>query len=403
MPTSDVRDTGAKHVLALHRQRFGEPAAMFAAPGRANLIGEHTDYSEGFVMPAAIDFSTVAAISARDDGRAVMYSANFDDVVEHSIADVTDRRRDHWADYPAGVLWSLQQEGLHFPGFNLTVAGDVPVGAGLSSSASIEVAVAMSLLALTHQPLDLKRVAQICQRAENGFVGANSGIMDQLVVCCGKADHALMLDCRTLDFRLVKIPGNVRIVLCNSMVQHSISGGEYNTRRAEIEQGVQILQRHTPAIQFLRDATMRDLLARKAEIPDNVFRRCRHVITENQRVLDAAAAFENGDLRLFGELMKQSHDSYRDDFEASCEECDILVELAQKQPGCYGARLTGGGFGGCTVNLVKETAAEAFAAAMCEGYKQATGITAEIYPTTASDGVHRMAIAKSRTQGNSLF
>jgi galactokinase len=383
-----MRDAKSALVLALHLQRFGEPAAMFAAPGRANLIGEHTDYSEGFVMPAAIDFSTVAAISPRDDSRSVMYSANFDELVEHSTAEVTAGRRDHWTDYPAGVLWSLEQEGLRFPGFNLTVAGDVPVGAGLSSSASIEVAVAMALLAINNQQLDLKRVAQVCQRAENGFVGANSGIMDQLVVCCAKADHAMMLDCRTLEFRLVRIPSHVRIVLCNSMVQHSISGGEYNTRRAEIEEGVKILQRHNPSIKFLRDATMDDLLAHKPEMPDNVFRRCRHVITENQRVLDGAEAFESGDLKRFGELMKQSHDSYRNDFEASCEECDILVELAQKQPGCYGARLTGGGFGGCTVNLVEDKDADAFVEIMREGYKRATGITAEIYLTKASDGVH---------------
>ena len=383
-----MHDSKSALVLSLHRQRFGEPASMFAAPGRANLIGEHTDYSEGFVMPADIDFSTVAAISLRDDSRAVMYSANFDELVEHSIAQVTAGRRDHWTDYPAGVLWSLEQEDLRFPGFNLTVAGDVPVGAGLSSSASIEVAVAMALLALSNQHLDLKRLAQVCQRAENGFVGANSGIMDQLVVCCGKADHAMMLDCRTLGFKLVEIPSHVRVVLCNSMVKHSISGGEYNTRRAEIEEGVKILQRHNPLIKFLRDATMDDLLAHKTEMPDNVFRRCRHVITENQRVLDGAAAFESGDLNRFGQLMKQSHDSYRNDFEASCEECDILVELAQKQPGCYGARLTGGGFGGCTVNLVEDKDADPFVEIMREGYKRATGITAEIYLTKASDGVH---------------
>jgi galactokinase len=385
-----MHDQLAIKALELHRQRFGKPAVMFAAPGRANLIGEHTDYSEGFVMPAAIDFSTVAAMSAREDSRAVMYSANFDEVVEHSTSRVTAGRRNHWTDYPAGVLWSLKKEGLNFPGFNLTVAGDVPVGAGLSSSASIEVSVAMALLAISNQHLELKRVAQVCQRAENGFVGANSGIMDQLVVCCGKPDHALMIDCRTLEFRLVKIPSHVGIVLCNSMVQHSISGGEYNARRAEIEAGVKVLRRHNPSIKFLRDATMNDLNTHKGEMPDNVFRRCRHVITENQRVLDGAAAFESGDLKQFGELMKQSHDSYRYDFEASCEECDILVELAQKQPGCYGARLTGGGFGGCTVNLVEEKDITTFVDAMREGYKQSTGITAEIYQSKASDGVHRV-------------
>lgn len=375
-------------VLKLHRQRFSEPAAMFAAPGRANLIGEHTDYSQGFVLPAAIDFSTVAAISRREDARAALYSINFDEVIEHPIADLTASRRGHWTDYPAGVLWSLENEGLRFSGFNLTVGGNVPLGAGLSSSASVEVAVAMALLALNDEQLDLKRVAEICQRAENGFVGAQSGIMDQIAVCCGKADHALLLDCRSLELKPVRVPSHVSILLCNSMVQHSHFADEYNTRREEIEEGVKILQKHNAAIEFLRDATMLDLIGHRSEMPDTVFRRCRHVITENQRVLDAATAFENGAIESFGQLMKESHHSYRNDFEASCAECDILVESAQKQPGCYGARLTGGGFGGCTVNLVERKHAAAFIEKMREGYKDATGISAEIYLTKASDGVH---------------
>ena len=392
-----MHDAKPNQAVTLHRQRFGEPAAIFSAPGRANLIGEHTDYSEGFVMPAAIDFSTVAAISPRDDSRVNIYSVNFDDLYDDTAARLTAKRDEYWTDYPAGVLWSLEKEGLKFPGFNLTIAGDVPVGAGLSSSASVEVAVASALLQLlihtqTSQEFLFtgKRIAQICQRAENGFVGANSGIMDQLVVCCGRANHALMLDCRSLEFRLVEIPSHVHIVLCNSMVRHSNTGGEYNTRRAEIESGVRVLAQYNPSIKFLRDATMDDLYAHKNEMPDEVFRRCRHVITENQRVLDGAAAFERGDLIRFGELMAQSHDSYRDDFEASCDECDVLVDLAQQQGGCLGARLTGGGFGGCTVNLVEEACVDSFVEAMRAAYQEKTGITADIYATKAADGVHRV-------------
>jgi galactokinase len=426
-------------IAALHLASYAAAPTLYAAPGRVNLIGEHTDYCDGFVMPAAIDFSTLIAISPRTDGRVLAHSVNFDQRIDRPLSDLLDTRlaqrlagsRTHWSDYPAGVLWALREAGFNISsGFSLTIAGDVPLGAGLSSSASVEVATAFAILgalgipitpadepaldnpndhphtnghstpaeseAVAHpttpKSISLSKVALLCQRAENAFVGANVGIMDQFVICCGQQDNAVMIDCRSLNFQLAPIPPDVRIVICNSMVKHSVAGGEYNTRRAEIEQGTEILRTHRPEIKALRDATVEDLAQWGHEMPPNVLRRCRHVITEDNRVLAAVEAFNNSDLTRFGELMHEAHVSFRDDFEASCPEIDILVDLATKQPGCFGARLTGGGFGGCTVNLVAADHAEAFTATMQAGYLAATGIIAEIYTSRASAGAHAIQL-----------
>jgi galactokinase len=374
---------------------------QFAAPARVNLIGEHTDYCDGFVMPAAIDFSTVVAISRRNDGRLLVHSINYDEHIDFSLVEFLNRRfaelrgsaEVHWTDYVAGVLWALREHGVPVAdGFSMTIEGDVPLGAGLSSSASIEVATAFAVLGVTSFDLPLEKVAQLCRHAENDFVGANVGIMDQFVSCCGAQDHAVMIDCRSLQYTLAPIPPDVRIVICNSMVKHSVAGGEYNTRRAEIEEGTQILRRHKPEIQALRDASVEDLEHWGSEMPDNVRRRCRHVISEDNRVLAAVEAFRAGDLARFGQLMREAHISLRDDFEASCKEIDILVDLANQQRGCFGARLTGGGFGGCTVNLVAAENAEAFTDAMRNGYKHATSIDADIYTTRASAGAHQVIL-----------
>jgi galactokinase len=375
-------------IKELHQERTGALPALFIAPGRVNLIGEHTDYADGFVMPAAIDFATIAAISPRRDGQAVIYSRNFDETVSRPIAEVGSRGAHHWSDYPLGVLATLLEESIAVPGFDLTLYGDVPLGAGLSSSASIEVASMMAMLHLAGTSLLPEKVAQLCQRAENDYVGAPCGIMDQFVSCCGAEDHALLLDCRSLEYRLAPVPKHLSLVLCNSMVKHSHAGGEYITRRAEVEEGTAILRRHRPEVRLLRDATMEDLQQWGHEMPPNVLKRCRHIITENARTVAAAEALEANDLSLLGRLMAEAHASYRDDFEASCREADILVDLAMKQPGCIGARLTGGGFGGCTVNLVESERAEDFASTMAEGYQEATGIHPEIYLSRASAGAH---------------
>jgi galactokinase len=381
-------------LAALHQASYDTVPTLYRAPGRVNLIGEHTDYSGGFVMPAAIDFSTLIAISPRTDGRFLAHSVNFDQRIDWPIDELLTARAQKWTDYPAGVLWALREKGIDVSGgFSLTLVGDVPLGAGLSSSASVEVATAFAVLGALNITLPLSEIALLCQRAENAFVGANVGIMDQFVICCGKEDNAVMIDTRYLTYTLAPIPHDVRIVICNSMVKHTLAdGGGYNTRRAEMEAGLRILQKHRPEIVALRDATMEDLAKWGPEMAPESLRRCRHVITEDERVLAAVEAFRANDLARFGELMHEAHLSFRDDFEASCAEIDILVDLADKQPGCFGARLTGGGFGGCTVNLVAAAQAEAFVDAMRAGYKAATGILAEIYTSRASAGAHAISL-----------
>lgn len=371
-----------------HREHFGCEPRVFVAPGRVNLIGEHTDYADGFVMPAAIDFATFAAISPRKDGSVVIQSENYKEQVAHRVNSMPSRGSGHWSDYPLGVLWALREEKIEVPGFSLTLNGDVPVGAGLSSSAAVEVATMVAALSLTGEEVPLPRVAQLCQRAENVYVGASTGIMDQFIACCGAANHALLLDCRSLQYRLAPIPADLSLVISNTMVKHSHAGGEYNTRRAEVEEGTEILRRHRPEIKKLRDATMDDLKKWGSEMPEGVLKRTRHVITEDLRTVAAAEALESGNLRELGRLLYEAHASYRDDFEGSCPEADILVELASKQAGCIGARLTGGGFGGCTVNLVETAQALKFSDNLRSGYKRATGIDADIYLCHASAGVH---------------
>lgn len=381
----DVNGTKEAHIHA-----FQQTPALFLAPGRVNLIGEHTDYAEGFVMPAAIDFATVAAISPRTDGQVLIASENFKETVAYPLGQLPAKAQHHWSDYPLGVLWVLRQEGIEVPAFSLTLNGDVPLGAGLSSSASVEVATISALLSLAGKEMPLPKMAQLCRRAENEYVGASTGIMDQFIACCGAENHALLLDCRSLDYKLAPIPEHIAIVISNTMVKHSHAGGEYNTRRAEVEEATTVIGRHRPEVRFLRDATVEDLEKWGSEMSPDALKRARHIITENTRTEAAAAALEAGDLKTLGRLMYEAHASYRDDFEASCKEADILVELASKEAGCIGARLTGGGFGGCTVNLVEQSHADTFIEHLREGYREATGIAADIYRCHASAGVHKL-------------
>jgi galactokinase len=371
-----------------HAERFGAEAAVFVAPGRVNLIGEHTDYAGGFVMPAAIDFGTLAAISPRTDGRVVIWSENFNEQVSHQLDGFPKNGGGHWSGYALGVVKVLREAGFKVPAFNLTIQGDVPLGAGLSSSASIEVATALAALSLAGANPEREEIAKLCQRAENVYVGSSCGIMDQFIACRGAENHALLLDCRSLEYRLAPIPPSVSLVIANTMVKHSVAGGEYGIRRTEVEEGTAILREHRPEIELLRDATPQDLEQWGAEMPENVLRRCRHIITENLRTVAAADALEAGHMKKLGDLMAAAHASYRDDFEASCEEADAMVEAAHRLPGLIGARLTGGGFGGCTVNLVHADRAEKFAARLHDEYRAATGIDAEIYRCHASAAAH---------------
>jgi len=375
-------------ILAQHAQRFGAEPAVFLAPGRVNLIGEHTDYAGGFVMPAAIDFGTLAAISPRRDGRVVLWSENFHEEVSHAIDGLPKNGGGHWSGYPLGVVKILRDAGFRVPALSLSIHGDVPLGAGLSSSASIEVATALAALSLAGASPRREEIAKLCQRAENVYVGSSCGIMDQFIACNGAENHALLLDCRSLEYRLAPIPASVSLVIANTMVRHNVAGGEYGIRRAEVEEGTAILRSHRPEVQLLRDATPEDLEKWGAEMPDNVLRRCRHIITENLRTVAAADALEAGQMKKLGDLMAAAHASYRDDFEASCEEADTMVEAAQHLPGVIGARLTGGGFGGCTVNLVHADLAKEFAQRLHDEYRARTGIDAEIYRCHASAAAH---------------
>jgi galactokinase len=381
-----------EQALQVHQQQFGQQGHAFAAPARVNLIGEHTDYTGGLVMPMAIGFHTIAVISPRHDGRAIFYSANYKEEASFDVASLKAAPRDHWSDYPAGVLWALQQENISLDGFSMTLTGDVPLGAGLSSSASVEVATAMALQHHAGVRFPLEKLATLCRRAENDYVGAKCGIMDQFVVAGAVAHRAMLLDCRSLTFDLLPLPEHIRVVICNSMVKHAVATGEYGDRRDEVETGQAVLQRERPSVNLLRDATLEDLEACKNRMSASSFMRCRHIITENQRVTAAREALLQEDMKRFGALMIEAHKSMRDDFQASCSEIDMLVEIAMQQPECFGSRITGGGFGGCTVNIVRAEAAEQFVATLQKQYAAKTLIEAQCFVTAPSDGALALAV-----------
>jgi len=370
------------------REKFHMPPRVFIAPGRVNLIGEHLDYNDGFVLPCAIEFSTRAAVAPRTDQKVVLRSAEFTEHFEFELTNLPQKPLGKWSDYVLGVAKMLRQAG-HLPiGANLLVHGEVPIGAGLSSSAAIEVASALALLSVSGANLSLPEIAKLCQRAENEFVGARVGIMDQFVSCLGKAGHALLLDCRSLHFELVPVPEQVKLVICNTMVKHELSGGEYNRRREECEEGVRILSKLFPGIKALRDVTPQQLASSAKAMPSVIHKRCLHVVEEIQRVLQAVECLRSGNLDQMGKLMSESHRSLRDLYEVSCGELDAMVEAATALPGYYGGRMTGGGFGGCTINLVASEYSEAFRESIAQRYRERTGISPEIYVCSSADGAH---------------
>src|SRR5208337_5249063 len=374
---------------SMHRERFHADPAVFVGPGRVNLIGEHTDYAEGFVMPAAINFATLAGISPRTDGKIAIYSENQGE--EKVFDGVQAKGIKHWTDYPMGVVSILTGEGHKIPAFSLSIWSDVPLASGLSSSAALEVATAIAVLDLIGASYPGPVLARLCQRAENEFVGANCGIMDQFISINGKKNHAMLLDCRDLSFKLAPIPANVALVIANTMVKHSVAGGDYPTRRAESETACAVINSHRGHVPFLRDATLEDLDKWGHKMAPKSLLRGRHVISENLRTVAAAKALLKGDMKELGRLMAEAHRSYSKDFEGSCAEADTMVELANELPGLIGARLTGGGFGGCTINLVEQGQAKAFAEELGRHYAAKTGIQPQIHICHASDGAHRVS------------
>ena len=369
---------------------FGAHPRISRAPGRVNLIGEHTDYNDGFVMPAAVAFSVYAAFAPRTDRKLHIHSEEFPGSFEFDLDHMPGHRTGVWYDYILGVAAILRQRGRTLHGMNMLVHGEVPMGAGLSSSAAIEVASALALLNVDGEsmpvPMPLPDIAKLCQQAENTFVGARVGIMDQFVSCMGKAGHAFLLDCRSLDFQFVPLASDIELVVCNTMMKHDNAASGYNTRRAECEEGVRCFAKWDPAIRALRDVSA-DLLDQHAgDVPATIWKRCCHVVRENQRTTDAARALASGDLGRIRELMRESHCSLRDLYEVSCRELDLMVVAAEDLPGFCGGRMTGGGFGGCTVNLVHRDRAAEFAVRIAERYRAKSGIQPQVYRCSAEDG-----------------
>jgi galactokinase len=358
----------------------GAEAVAFA-PGRVNLIGEHTDYNEGFVLPAAVDRGVAVAVRRAPGDRFTLHALDLGARCEFPRA-ALERDREHpWASYFKGVVWALAQRGIDVPACEAAVTGDIPRGAGLSSSAAYEVATAVVLRALAGFELSSQEIAKLAREAENGFVGVACGIMDQMASVFGELGKALLLDCRSLAYETVEIPPGLKIVVVNSGVHHALASSEYNKRRAECEEGARAL-----SVRSLRDVAVEDQARWLPLLSPLVRKRCRHVVTENARVLEAVSAMRAGDTARLKQLMAASHASLRDDYEVSCPELDVLVELALALPACHGARLTGAGFGGSTVNLVETAAVESFSRAVTAGYRDRTGRTAQVLVFEPSAG-----------------
>ncbi len=358
--------------------RFGETFSrvprLFRAPGRVNLIGEHTDYNDGFALPAAIDLAVWTAAAPRADRRLHMHSLAMGETFEFDL-DAAPAPAANWSDYVRGVALMLERAGYRSEGADLMIDGDLPMGAGLSASAALEVSVAYALTRIAGLDVDRLELAKLCQRAENEFVGARCGVMDQYASCFGVAGRLLLLDCRTLRSKPIPLPASARLVVCDSTARHRIADGEYNRRREECERAVALLSKHIDGIAALRDVTREQLERREGDLPEIVFRRARHVVGENERTLRAAAALEVGDLAECGRLMDLSHASLRDDYEVSCSELDLLARIARGLRGVHGARMMGGGFGGCVICLVEAEAAERVAASLRKSYGEAIGAT----------------------------
>ena len=378
------------NVDALRAQFFelyGRESRVFSAPGRVNLIGEHTDYNDGFVLPMAIDRRTFVAAASRHDKTIRAASTNESGRIEFEIGGEYSSSHD-WGRHVYGLAECLRREEFDLRGADLLITSDVPIGAGLSSSAALEISIGFALLYVSDQLLDPVDLALTAQRAEHEFAGTRCGVMDQYIACLGIEGHALMIDCRSLEYRAAPIDlENARVVVCDSMVKHNLASGEYNRRRAECEDGVRRLAEYLPGIQALRDVEIADFELYANALPEIVRRRCRHVITENARTVAAVTALESGDLVQFGELMYASHESLRRDYEVSCRELDLLLAIASRCDGVFGARMTGGGFGGCTVNLIASDSVEKFIKTISQEFEKETGIHPDCYVCQASTGV----------------
>lgn len=383
-------------VTSTFRQRFGkEPAFIALAPGRVNILGEHVDFNDGFVLPAAIDRATYVAFSPSDDPaeRSTLVAADLSEEASFTLQSIDTKTNadgsplPEWALYPAGVAWALEGEGLPVCPIDAVFASNVPQGSGLSSSASIEMAFAIAWEAAGDRwGLSLMQRALLGQRAENKYVGVNCGIMDQFASACGVADKLLLLDCRSLEWQALPVPEDVAIVIADTSVRRKLTDGAYNQRRQACEDAVKILSAHLPNVKALRDVSVEAFNRLSDQLPGLVERRARHVVEEIERSQRAIPLLEQGRIHEFGQIMNECHASLRDLYEVSIPELNTMVEIAQGLPGCFGARLTGAGFGGCTANLVEKASAQTFAAELARQYEAKTGLKPEIYICKASDG-----------------
>ncbi|MCC7117443.1 MAG: galactokinase [Anaerolineales bacterium] len=382
-----------EQVAARYQQKFNrQPQFIVRAPGRVNLLGEHVDYNAGLVLPAAIDRATYIACSPAPAPHSTLWAVDYNQMATFSAQSVSAKTQadatplPEWAFYPAGILWTLLQENLSAPAMNAVFASDVPRGAGLSSSASVELSFMLAWQTLGGWSVPPMQLALLAQKAENRYVGVNCGIMDQFAAACGVEHKALLLDCRSLEWKELALPPDVSIVVADTTIRRKLADSEYNDRRQSCEEAVRFLQKSLPHIHTLRDVRVEDFNRLSDQLPVKTERRARHVVEEIERMNQVEALLAAGDIQTFGQLMNQCQRSLRDLYAVSCPELDALVEIAQTLKGCYGARLTGAGFGGCTVNLVAAAQAEAFALTLAQKYQTQTNLQPEVYITHAARG-----------------
>jgi galactokinase len=372
------------------KKLYGENPMLFRSPGRVNLIGEHTDYNEGFVLPAAVDKAIYFALSPRKDRKCLLFASDLNQSHEFKVSELAKSEK-RWPNYIMGVVDQIQKAGHALPGFNCVFGGDIPIGAGMSSSAAIEAGLAFALNTIFGFNIDPLDLVKLSQKAENEFVGVRCGIMDQFINIFGKPKKVLKLDCRSLEYTYFPFEReDLKIVLCDTQVPRALASSEYNIRRQQCESGVKLLQKYAPSVKSLRDVSPELIEAHKREFESTIYKRCDYVIRENLRVETACNDLEQGDFRSFGRRMYESHAGLRDDYEVSCKELDVLVEAASEVEGVLGARLMGAGFGGCTINLVEEQAVENFSDKVRPAYLAKTGRESKIYVTRLLSGTEQI-------------
>ena len=365
-----------------------EPASFVIAPGRINLIGEHTDYSEGFVLPVAIDRDVAILFSPRQDDFVAVYSVDFDEFHQMRLFDL-EKQKSSWIDYLQGIIWALSDEGYPLKGWQGVISGNIPIGAGLSSSAALEIAIVKTFILASNISIDPTHLALIALKAERDWIGLNVGLMDQLISADAKVNHAMLLDCKTLDYKFIPIPENVSFIVMDTLTRRELTHSAYNTRHKEIQEVTRLLN-----VNSLRETNQSDLDARQTIIPEILYKRTKHVISENSRVLQFVHAMQNHDLRSMGELINESHASLRDDYEVSSDALNLIVDLAKNQSACFGARLMGAGFGGCALALVSQGEESGFIHEVKSAYQDKAGIAPSLFIVKSANGVHTQELNK---------